>query len=175
MEHFEKVEKLRERANVSYEEAKEALEAADWDLLDAMVYLEKNGKVKSPEKETYTTNYEEQSQYVSVKEKVQEQEETGRESFFKKLGHLCKILLQKSKDNSFYITRKEEEIFHMPIWALVLLLLFFWKILIPVMVIALFFECRYSFKGKDNLDGVNKAMDKAGDMADRVKDEYEKL
>lgn len=175
MEHFEKVEKLRERANVSYEEAKEALEAADWDLLDAMVYLEKNGKVKSPEKETYTTNYEEQSQYVSVKEKVQEQEETGRESFFKKLGHLCKILLQKSKDNSFYITRKEEEIFHMPIWALVLLLLFFWKILIPVMVVALFFECRYSFKGKDNLDGVNKAMDKAGDMADRVKDEYEKL
>ena len=37
------------------------------------------------------------------------------------------------------------------------------------------FECRYSFKGKDNLDGVNKAMDKAGDLADRVKDEYEKL
>ena len=175
MEHFEKVEKLRERANVSYEEAKEALEAADWDLLDAMVYLEKKGKVKSPAKETYTTNYEDQSQYVSVKEKVQEQEETGRESFFKKLGHLCKILLQKSKDNSFYITRKEEEIFHMPVWALALLLLFFWQILIPVMIVALFFECRYSFKGKDNLDGVNKAMDKASDLADRVKDEYEKL
>ena len=40
MEQLEKVEKLRQRANVSYEEAKEALEASDWDLLDAMVYLD---------------------------------------------------------------------------------------------------------------------------------------
>lgn len=44
MEQLEKVEKLRERADVSYEEAKEALEACDWDLLDAMVWLEKEGK-----------------------------------------------------------------------------------------------------------------------------------
>ncbi|HIY01520.1 MAG TPA: UBA/TS-N domain protein [Candidatus Blautia faecipullorum] len=175
MEQLEKVEKLRERANVTYEEAKEALEASGWDLLDAMVYLEKQGKVKSPAQETYTTNYEEQTQYVSVKDKVQEQEETGSESFFKKLSRFAKILLQKSKDNSFYITRRDEEIFHMPVWALALLLLFTWKLLIPVMIVALFFECRYSFKGKDNLDGVNKAMDKASDLADRVKDGYEKL
>lgn len=40
MEQLEKVEKLRARANVTYEEAKEALEASNWDLLDAMVYLE---------------------------------------------------------------------------------------------------------------------------------------
>ena len=142
MEQLEKVEKLRERANVTYEEAKEALEASGWDLLDAMVYLEKQGKVKSPAQETYTTNYEEQTQYVSVKDKVQEQEETGSESFFKKLSRFAKILLQKSKDNSFYITRRDEEIFHMPVWALALLLLFTWKLLIPVMIVALFFECR---------------------------------
>ena len=41
MTEFEKVEKLRERANVSYEEAKEALLASEGDLLDAMIYLEK--------------------------------------------------------------------------------------------------------------------------------------
>ena len=52
MEQLEKVEKLRERADVSYEEAKEALEACDWDLLDAMVWLEKRGKVKGPSKES---------------------------------------------------------------------------------------------------------------------------
>ena len=48
MEQLEKVEKLRQRANVTYEEAKQALEACNWDLLDAMVYLEKQGKVKEP-------------------------------------------------------------------------------------------------------------------------------
>ena len=44
MDQFEKVEKLRERADVSYEEAKEALENSNWDILDAMIYLEQNGK-----------------------------------------------------------------------------------------------------------------------------------
>ena len=32
MDNFEKVEKLKERANVTYEEAKQALEACDWDI-----------------------------------------------------------------------------------------------------------------------------------------------
>ena len=36
---FEKVEKLRERANVTYEEARDALNEANGDLLDAMVLL----------------------------------------------------------------------------------------------------------------------------------------
>ena len=39
MDHFEMVEKLRAKANVSYEEAKAALEASDWDILDALVLL----------------------------------------------------------------------------------------------------------------------------------------
>ena len=46
MDNFEKVEKLREHANVSYEEAKQALENSNWDILDAMIYLEQSGKVQ---------------------------------------------------------------------------------------------------------------------------------
>ena len=46
MDHFEMVEKLRTKANVSYEEAKAALEKTDWDVLDALVLLESEGKVK---------------------------------------------------------------------------------------------------------------------------------
>ena len=47
MEMIEKVERLREKANVSYEEAKEALEQSGGDLLDAIVLLERQGKSKS--------------------------------------------------------------------------------------------------------------------------------
>ena len=46
MDNLEKVEKLREKTGVSYEEAKAALEATNYDVLDAIIYLEKNGKVK---------------------------------------------------------------------------------------------------------------------------------
>ena len=44
MDHFEMTEKLRERAQVSYEEAKEALELNEWDMLEAIVYLEREGE-----------------------------------------------------------------------------------------------------------------------------------
>ena len=49
MDQMEKVDRLRERANVTYEEAKAALEANNWDLLDAMVALEKEGKTIPPQ------------------------------------------------------------------------------------------------------------------------------
>ena len=44
MDHLEMVEKLAQKAGVSYEDAKMALEACGWDMLDALVYLEKLGK-----------------------------------------------------------------------------------------------------------------------------------
>jgi len=47
------VETLREKANVSYEEAKAALEASNWDLLDAIVLLEGEGKIPT-ETSTYS-------------------------------------------------------------------------------------------------------------------------
>ena len=75
MDNLEKVEKLRERANVSYQEAKAALEENNWDLLDAMVALEKAGKTDSPRQEQYSTSYDQQEEYIPVIQKVQEQEE----------------------------------------------------------------------------------------------------
>ena len=60
MDKLEKVEKLREKTGVSYEDAKNALEACDYDLLDAIIYLEKLDKVKAPEVESFTTGAEQQ-------------------------------------------------------------------------------------------------------------------
>ena len=45
MTDLEKIEKLCTTANVSAEDAKSALDACDGDILDAMIYLEKIGKV----------------------------------------------------------------------------------------------------------------------------------
>ena len=66
MTNFEKVEKLVQKANVSYEEAKAALDKADGDLLDAVILLEKEGKTQAPRQSSYSTEYEQQAQYVSV-------------------------------------------------------------------------------------------------------------
>ena len=63
MDNMQMVEKLREYADVTYEEAKAALDEANGDLLEAVIILERQGKTKQPEQSTYTTKAEEQPQY----------------------------------------------------------------------------------------------------------------
>jgi len=45
--NLEKIDLLKERANVSYKEAKEALENCDGDLVEALIWLEENEKIKT--------------------------------------------------------------------------------------------------------------------------------
>lgn len=176
MEHFEKVEKLRQRANVSYEEAKQALEACEWDMLDAIVYLEKLGKVESPKQESYSTSFDGQTQYVSVPETVRRNTEySSQDGFGKKMKRLWDKMWKAGKENYFRVCRKEEEIIKVPVWVFVVALLFAWHTLVLIMLISLFFDCHYSFCGKADLSGVNDAMEKANAFADKVKDEYNKL
>ena len=56
MDKLKLVDRLREKANISYEEAKIALENSNWDILEAMLYLEKHGKVNSPSVSIFYSN-----------------------------------------------------------------------------------------------------------------------
>ena len=82
MDILEKVEKLVEKTGVSYEDAKSALEKSEGDILDAMIVLEKEGKVQAPRNSTYSTQYDDQQQYVSVSMQVENarQEDDARAS-----------------------------------------------------------------------------------------------
>ncbi len=173
MTELEKVEKLRERANVSYEEAKAALDKTGGDLLEAIVLLEREGKVKAPEQSSFSTNYEEQKEYVSVAEKVQESQQE-KESFGSKLKRFIKKVWKKGNDNYFCVSRGDDELFRLPAWVFVLIIILTWQLSLIAMVVALFFGCKYSFEGKDEMGGVNKAFNKASDIADKVKDEFNK-
>ena len=174
MDHFEMVEKLRAKANVSYEEAKAALEASDWDILDALVLLESEGKVKdAPETKEYTTQ-----------EKKEYKCETKNGGEFKvevsntlsKLWAWIKELIRKGNKNQFVISRRNknmfdqpmEELIAFPITVLVLL------ILVPgvglptiliALVVGLFLGARYSFRGPDINNKVNDFMGKAQEKA----------
>ena len=148
MNDFEKVELLREKANVTYEEAKDALKACNGDMLDAMVYLEKLGKVRP-----------------TVVEKTCKRE---------KVRENASNFGQKLKNNFLKVERNGEEIMKLPLWAMLLILIFAWHISITVVVVSLFFDVRYSIGGKDDMTEINKAMDKVSNVADTVKDEFAK-
>ena len=171
MEMIEKVERLRERADVTYEEAKAALEEAGGDLLDAMVILERQGKVRGPARSSYSTEYDEQKDYIRVRDKVEQQKKSAP-SFTHTVGRLVKTFFSFIKNTVFIVTKEDSIIFTMPSWVLVLLLFFFWEAIVPVMVIALFFKVNYSFDGAQNVKRANDILDKAGEFARDVRNEF---
>ena len=173
MEMLEKVERLREKADVTYEEAKEALEQTGGDLLDAMVLLERRGKVKKPAQSTFSTEYEEQAEYIKVRDTVEEQEKSAP-SFGRTIGRMFRGFIRFIRQTTFLVTREEEVIFTMPTLVFALLLFFLWEVLAPVMVIALFFGIRYSFEGEEEAEKANSILNKAGDFAQDVRSEFTK-
>lgn len=160
MDRMEMIEKLRAKANVSYEEAKEALEKTDWDMLDALVLLEKEGKVTDPQPQAeYTTQEpEDKKVYVEVNPRMKEG--------FSRLWDWIKMVFRKGNTNQFVVSRKGEELIAIPITVLVLLLICFKHYALIVLFVGLFLAVRYSFRGPDinRSAKVNEVMDKAAKM-----------
>lgn len=166
MTNFEMVEQLRQKADVSYEEAKEALEKTNWDLLDAMLLLEKEGRIKAN-----TASY-------STREKSAPEEEKHASRFFETLGRIGRQLakiLQRGNVNLFEVSRKDEVILTVPVTVLVLLIIFMFWITLPLLIIGLFTGFHYAFRGPDlEKDVINGAFDKAEGFADKVKEDMQK-
>ena len=167
MDTFEKVEKLREKANVTFEEAKAALDEANGDLLDAMILLEKQGKAEE-RKESYSTK--ENAELMVVDEPASKEKKRGN-AFTDKL----KVLWHKSCENYFVIEREDKVMLNIPIWAFIVILAFTWHVTLIAMVVALFFGCKYSFKGAAQMKTANDVCDKVSEAAEKVKEEYKQL
>ncbi len=167
MDEFEKVEKLRQRADVSYEEARDALRACDGDILDAMVYLEKLGHAKAPEQTTFSTNADGKQNYENVTEVIVESQKNNDPSFGERLSHLISTCFRKSMDNYLVVSNAEREIIRVPLLIVIILFLFTHLGVLIVIAVSLFFGVRYSIVGKDDLSAVNDLMDKAGDRASK--------
>ena len=173
MATMEHVEKLREKANVSYAEAKAALDACGDDLLEALLYLERQGKVTPPEHGGYYSSKSEQKEQPSnTSEPVHSGEPKG-ESFSELMGRFfrwVRSLFIKGCENMFDVQRGDTQIITMPVIVLVLLLIFCFWLVIPLLIIGLFLGCRYRFRGKDvERTAVNKVMQSAENAAETLK------
>ncbi|WP_461368815.1 DUF4342 domain-containing protein [Candidatus Darwinibacter acetoxidans] len=156
MERLEKIEKLRERAQVSYDEAKEALEVANGDLLDALIYLEEQGKVKPPSGDGYFRSQadDEEKEEEGNYEREESKKQRGRgfeealESFW---DFICAIVT-KLNQTHFQIETKTGTAFSMPLTVLVVLAIFLPGFTLPALIIGFFlgYFLDYRFKFIDS-------------------------
>lgn len=181
MERMDKVEKLREKTGVTYEDAKAALDACGWDMLDAVVYLEKLGKVKAPEETHYSTQAPKppMTQYAQQYRDYQNTQSSADKKTFSDYINAffrwCADTLRKGNENYLCAEKTGSQMIRLPITVFVILLVVgFWPVVI-VMLIGLFMGFRYSIQGKDikdsTVDSVNDFMDKAADKADDIRED----
>lgn len=172
MDNFEKVEKLREHANVSYEEAKAALENSEWNILDAMIYLEKQGKIKEAQSASFNTEFDKTC--FEKKVSLEKERTSNFNDSMKRFGRWLEELLEKGNRNSFCVDRFNRELIKLPVTALVILLFFAFPVIVPLLIVGLFFDMHYHFAGPDvrkvDID-LNKAMDTASAAAENIKTE----
>ena len=173
---LEMVERLREKANVSYAQAKEALEYSGGNLLDALIYLEEKGAIPRAEGAYYSTRSETPPPPPSAeplpvrlpdgakKQKAPKQPRSGRGGVRRFFNALRRWLI----DNELEIWRRDQPVTALPVLILVLLLFCAFWVTIPVLVLGLFLGFRYRFSGPDlERDDINGVM---GDLADTAAD-----
>lgn len=164
---LEQVERLREKADVSYAQAKEALEYSGGNLLDALIYLEEKGAIPRPEGAYYSTRGEsnasaQESQTAILPQLVQEEKkERPKMGIFRRIRYLL-------LDNELEVWRRDQPVTALPVLILLLLLVFAFWVTVPLLILGLFLGFRYRFSGPDlERDSINNVM---GSVADGASD-----
>lgn len=179
MDYSKGIEKLRDKANISYEEAKEVLENNNWDILDAIIYLEKKGKIKGPSVGIFYTNESKDdysnNQNLAIYNKGEEKRSSrkinGVEGIFESI---CRVI--DTCNNIFLEIAKDGRMFlKIPFTALILLLLFAFWIVIPLVIVGFFFDIEFSVASKRvNTDKANKIFKEISLVVKKLKEEIKK-
>jgi len=179
MTELEKVEKLREKADVTFAEAKEALDNSGGDVLDALIYLENNGKVTIPAGGGFFSGADSarstKSSSSSVNDENNKKDSGSGEEFadlMSRFGAFCLKLFNMGLSNFLEASKNGNHLFSCPV-IVIIVLLFFFPITIPLFIISLFCGFRYRFTGADlGKDSVNSVMDSAAGVVDDVKKSF---
>ncbi len=167
MDRFELVEKLVKSTGVGYEDAKAALEASNWDLLEAAVWLEKNNKAEA-RSARYGSTSEEQPAAETPQESDTRGSASGNPNSFAAsvntfFGKVKNILL----DNNFVLCRKNGEVIvELPVWIIILVIIIWWPILLVILA-ALVIGFRFKLNGPDlGSKTVNRVINAAENAVD---------
>lgn len=176
---LQQVEELRKYANITFNEAKEALEETNGDILEAIINLEKKGRIKPPKDGGYYSSKDsyDNSQNNGTTDNIQSESynesRTSFSEFWNNLVLFVKKLFDKGNRNNFEVIKDGNRIMSIPVTVLVVLIIFTFWITIPLMIIGLFLGYKYAFNGPElGKEKVNRAMDSVSSAAENLKKEF---
>ena len=174
MDKLNLIEKLREKTGITYEDAKRVLEINNWDILDSILYLEEQGKVKRPSvsifyTNEYNENYEDEDQQFNFQEVKKDNNYKSNNNFEGIFEAICKVI--DTCNNIFIEIRGKNNFFlKLPLTVVIVLLIFGFWILIPLVVIGLFLDIKFSVESKKvNTDKTNDILSKISKEVQNIK------
>ncbi len=145
MEHIDMVERLHAKAGISYADAKDALERSGWDMLEALVLLENEGKIDPLT--AFTTSSDDSDSYEKVTATASKKE-NGFQETLGKIGDQFKNLFTDSLSTYFVVLRRGKEILRVQILIALVLCLCMWEGVLIALVVGLLCDCRYTIDSK---------------------------
>lgn len=156
------VEALRARAEVSYDEARQALEDNGWDLLSALVSLEKGGKLKDKAKK-------EEKKMDGAKARVNTR---TAETWINKFVGWLKGIIEAGNRNHFIIRKDGRQVMEVSVTIAALLFILLSGFFVFVFVLSLFFGYRYSFRSEQDNLAQKKEMEEARQAAEQLNNHH---
>ena len=138
-------EKLVEKCGITYEEAGEVLKEADYDLLEAMIILERRGRLGNGVNK-YSTGIM-QNNYTSTRyESAADAESLGGfiKIAWRKLSEFCRDLLKYQ----VVISKNGREMINFPLILAIILVCCTAGVVFAAVVISLMSGCSYSIRKK---------------------------
>ncbi len=161
----EMIDRLREKADLSHEDAYNVLESVNWNFLDAVAALEKEGIIKEESNVIYSTKREESFD----DRKINSGEEQSK---FEKVCKAVTGMLEKGVRNNLHIRKNSLEIVNIPIIILVIFLCAAPVVVIVMLICAFFCGCSFSFSGEDlGKDKFNSFLEKIQSPSNEDKNE----
>ncbi len=170
MERYEMAELLSKKAGVSLEEARAALEENNWDMLDAMVALERANKTAGEAVHADTADSGGEAGVKPVKNVSAHKDPGFFSNGFAVLWEYVKKFFRITLDNDFVVERRGKRLLGMPVLVLLVLLVLSAGLVLVALIVGLFCDCRYRLEGRQlGKDGINDAMGKMSDLAGDIK------
>ena len=142
---LELIEQVRAKANVSYAEAKEALEQGNEDVLEALIYLEKQDKIKAPPHAT-----------------------CGKNGF----GATVKRLVKTSNETKFVVSKNGNTVVNLPLTVAIIVAAVAAPLTAAGLIVAVFTNHKLRLEKPDGGDmKINKTLDDISTAASKVSDQ----
>lgn len=168
-----KIEKLRNKFNISYEEAREALQVTEGNMLDAVVYLENKGIIEKPNEGIYYTNkYKSNSNDNKESLKKENVKEKHKPKGFFEL--ICQFI-DRCNNIFFKINKNNRTIIKLPLTVIILLVTFTFGTIVTLIIVGLFFDIEFEVEGENmDINKINTFLKNISNSVKKIKKDLKK-